>query len=87
MLQVRKDRCLGCGLCADSCPRGAISLLRGQAKIDQTRCNSCRLCLEACPQGAIVETIPVSMEEIKATIANLNRRTGDLLERIEGLKR
>ena len=87
MLRVRTDRCLGCGFCADSCPRRAISLLWGQAKIDQTQCNSCRLCLEACPQGAIMETIPVSGEEITATVAKLNRRTGDLLERIEVLKR
>ena len=87
MIQVNKDLCLGCGLCADSCPRGAISLLSGQAEIDQKRCNSCRVCLEACPRGAIVETISVSREEVAATVANLERRTGDLLERIESLKR
>ena len=87
MLQVRKDLCLGCGLCAQNCPRGAILLLWSQAEIDQSRCNSCRLCVEVCPQGAIVERIPVSKEEITTTVASLKQHTDDLLERIERLKR
>lgn len=87
MLQTRKDLCLGCGLCAQSCPRGAISLPWGQAEIDQSRCNSCRLCLEICPQGAIVEIIPVSQEELKTTISSLKQQTDDLLGRIERLRR
>ena len=87
MLQVRKDLCLGCGLCAQSCPRGAISLLWGQAEIDQNRCNSCRLCVEVCPQGAIVERIPVSEEKLRATVASLSQQTVELLEWIERLKR
>ena len=87
MLQIRKDLCLGCGLCAQGCPQQAICLIREHAKIDQRRCNQCRLCLEVCPQGAIVDLVPVSKGELKITIASLKQRTGGLIERIESLKR
>ena len=87
MLKVNKDLCVGCGLCAESCPRGAISLPWGQAEIDQNRCNSCRFCVEVCPQGAIVEGIPVSGKELRATVVSLKQQTDELLERIEMLKR
>ena len=87
MLNVRKDLCLGCGLCAESCPRGAIYLFWGQAEIDHNRCNSCRLCREICPQDAIVEVIPVSKDELKAVVTSLNQKTDDLLVRIERLRR
>jgi len=87
MLQVRKDLCLGCGLCAQSCPQQAISLLSGQAEIYQNRCNRCRLCLEVCPQGAIAELVPVSKDELQATVTSLKQKANDLMERIETLKK
>jgi len=87
MLKVRKDLCMGCGLCVESCPRWAISLLWGQAEIDHGRCDSCRLCLEICPEGAIVETVTVSKDEVKETVTSLNQKTDDLLARIERLRR
>lgn len=87
MIQVRKDLCLGCGLCLESCPQQAIWLLWGQAEIDQNRCNQCRLCLTVCPQGAIVELVPVSKGELQATIISLKQKTSDLVGRIENLKK
>ena len=83
MLQVRKDLCLGCGLCAQNCPQQAIWLLWGQAEIDQSRCNLCRQCLELCPQGAIADKVPVSQDELQATLTALKQRADDLVERIE----
>ncbi|MBA7703905.1 Ion-translocating oxidoreductase complex subunit B [subsurface metagenome] len=85
MLQIRKDLCLGCGLCAQNCPREAVWFLGGQAEIDQNRCNLCRLCVEVCPQGAIVEVVLVSKDELEATVINLKQRTEDLIGRIERL--
>ena len=87
MIRVRKDLCLGCGLCVESCPQQAIWLLWGQAEIDQNRSNQCRLCLTVCPQGAIVELVPVSKGELQATIISLKQKTSDLIEKIENLKR
>ena len=86
MLQVRKELCLGCGLCAQSCPRQAISFIWNKAEIDQSRCNQCRLCLEVCPQEAIVEMIPISKDRLQATVTSLKQKTNDLLERIERIE-
>ena len=86
VLRVRKDLCLGCGLCAESCPRQAISLKSGQAQIDQNRCNHCGLCVDACPQGAIAELRPVSRRELQATVTGLKDRTENIIARIEKLK-
>lgn len=86
MLQIRKDLCIGCELCIQNCPQQAISLLWGQAEIDQSRCNQCRLCVEVCPQAAIVDMVPVSKNELQTTVVCLKQRTNDLIGRIERLK-
>ena len=86
MLWIRKDLCLGCGLCSESCPRQAISVVSGQAEINQIRCNQCRLCLEVCPQGAIVEPAPVSEAELATTVGSLRQKADDLVRRIERLR-
>jgi len=86
MLRIRKDLCLGCGLCLESCLRQAISVVSGQAEINQSRCNQCRLCLEVCPQGAIAELAPVSEAELTTTVASLRQKADDLVRRIERLR-
>ena len=86
MLKVREALCSGCGLCAQTCPTGAISLIGSIARIDQERCNHCLLCQQECPQLAIVEMLPVSDKELVATVSGLRERTDSLLERIERLK-
>jgi len=87
MLHVRRDLCLGCGLCAQTCPTGAISFSWDYAEIDQSQCNQCRLCLDVCPQRAIVELVPVSKDELQAAVSSLKEKTSSLIERIESLKR
>ena len=86
VLRVRKDLCVGCGLCAETCSRQAISLQSGLAQIDQNRCNHCGLCLDVCPQGAIIELTPVSRRELQATVTELKDRTEDIITRIDELK-
>ncbi len=76
---------MGCGLCVQNCPQGAINLMWGRAEIDTGRCNSCYQCVDACPQGAIFNTIVVSPEELEATVGVLKNQTDDIIRRIEGL--
>jgi ferredoxin len=87
MIIIQADLCIGCGLCVESCPCGAMSLQFGQARIDRGRCNCCGLCIGACPRGAIVETVPISDDKLEATISSLKHRANELIERIERLRR
>ncbi len=45
-------QCAGCGLCADRCFQGAITL-DGIAVIDRDICTGCGKCVDACPLGAL----------------------------------
>ena len=82
---VKAQLCSGCGVCVDECPRGAISIRYGRAHIEQARCNSCGLCVPVCPSGAMADTAPVSTEELTGSVADLKRRTQDLLDRIAAM--
>jgi formate hydrogenlyase subunit 6/NADH:ubiquinone oxidoreductase subunit I len=86
MLRIKKEMCLGCGLCANNCPQQAISILSGQAEIDRNRCHECHICVKVCPQGAILERTPVSNNELQNAVASLKQKSEDLIKRIEKLK-
>jgi ferredoxin len=49
---VNSDLCVGCGICKDICPAGAISV-EEIAVVDSERCTGCQLCLAQCPRGAL----------------------------------
>lgn len=50
---VVTDACIGCGLCQEICPCGAISLSGGRPAWSKPRCVQCLGCLHRCPTGAI----------------------------------
>ena len=83
VLQIRKDLCLGCGLCAQNCPQGAIYLLNGQASIDHIRCTLCTLCQTICPQGAIIECATISSQNLSEEIQVMRKQVEAILARIE----
>jgi ferredoxin len=46
--------CIGCGMCAEACRLGAISVGENSiAAVDTEKCVGCGLCAKACPQGII----------------------------------
>lgn len=55
MMNISKNKCVGCGICESECPKESIyvDLKRGIAVFDKDRCIDCGLCLKKCPQGAI----------------------------------
>ena len=50
---VVTDQCIGCGLCQEICPCGAISLSGGQPVWAKRTCVQCLGCLHRCPVEAI----------------------------------
>ena len=54
---VDEEECMGCALCLEVCPTGAISM-DGSAIIDPAKCTACLACVKQCPQGAIAVKYP-----------------------------
>lgn len=54
MIYIQSQQCVGCGVCVDTCPFGAIQLVNGVAAINQDKCQQCEVCLTQCPENAIV---------------------------------
>lgn len=52
-ITILKDKCTGCGICVDICPRKAI-VLEDIAIVDQEKCTACFICVTECPQQAII---------------------------------
>ena len=50
---VVTDQCIGCGLCQEICPCGAITLSGGQPVWAKRTCVQCLGCLHRCPVEAI----------------------------------
>lgn len=50
---VKKNICIGCGVCRDSCPPQAIVMEKGKPVIDRDKCIKCYCCHELCPKKAI----------------------------------
>ncbi|MGE5529937.1 MAG: indolepyruvate ferredoxin oxidoreductase subunit alpha [Patescibacteria group bacterium] len=60
-LIIDEERCKGCELCLQFCPRGLLALAdhfnaqgyKPAAITDQEKCTSCALCARMCPETAI----------------------------------
>ena len=54
IIRIDKDKCNGCGVCADACHEGAIDIINGKAELVREHfCDGLGDCLPECPTGAI----------------------------------
>ncbi len=54
VIKIDEDKCIGCGLCADTCKESAIEIIDGKAKVvRKDYCDGIGNCLPVCPVGAI----------------------------------
>ncbi len=60
VLRMEQDQCIGCAICVDVCPHGALAMDRTDLVPRQIpgRCTACSICVLQCPTGAI--TLPHS---------------------------
>ena len=65
-MAILERKCTGCGLCANTCPFGAIEMKNGKPEMNAA-CKVCGLCVKPCPQKAIVklETRVQSVDKTK----------------------
>ncbi|MEA2095843.1 MAG: FAD-binding protein [Candidatus Cloacimonadota bacterium] len=54
MIEVIRDRCIGCELCLKACAYDAIVIIDKVAEIDMDKCTLCGACVSACPFDAII---------------------------------
>ena len=54
IIRIDKDKCNGCGACADACHEGAIDIINQKAELVREHfCDGLGDCLPECPTGAI----------------------------------
>ena len=54
IIKIDRDKCDGCGLCAQACHEGAIQMVEGKAElVSEIYCDGLGDCIGECPQDAI----------------------------------
>ena len=74
IITIDKEKCVGCGLCVNTCHQGAIGLVDGKAQLlREDYCDGLGRCLPMCPTNAIsftMKDIPNTKTNDQSTVKN-----------------
>ena len=91
---VDEKKCIGCGVCVDNCPVGAIFMEKEVATINMAECIRCGICHEVCPEQAvrhdsekIPEAVTANVEMTKRFMDACAKYLGNTQEKEKCLKR
>ena len=66
---VKKDMCIGCGICSNVCPHNCLDIKLNKNKeynpvFNENKCTNCSICLKYCPHSEI--NIIKQLDEVKS---------------------
>ena len=73
---VKEEDCVGCGVCVDKCPTGAICLVDEVARVDMSKCIRCGVCHEVCPEDAVRHDGEKVADEVQANLEKTREYMG-----------
>lgn len=63
IISIDEEKCIGCGLCVNTCHQGALEIIDGKAKlVSESYCDGLGRCLPQCPTNAL-KVIEKEVEE------------------------
>ena len=86
-VSVKNNLCLGCGICSDSCAKGAIKMrvINGQyiPSLDKNKCIDCGRCIKVCP-GVGVQIKGIADEKFNAPETKEHKLVGRYVSAYSG---
>ena len=79
LMDWQKELCTYCGICANNCPTGAITVKANFFKVDDKKCWRCGRCVKVCPEKAL--TIPSSTENFQISMAEATKAVLDTFKK------